>query len=71
MYSYDYDDGYAEYYENLVEFAERLGFTEDDISYLRHIGYTLEDIEDYLYEAHPRQGRYYECESADLVPMYM
>ena len=71
VYSYDYDDGYAEYYENLVEFAERLGFTEDDISYLRHIGYTLEDIEDYLYEAHPRQGRYYECESADLVPMYM
>lgn len=72
VYSYDYDDGYAEYYENLVEFAERLGFTEDDISYLRHIGYTLEDIEDYLYEAiYPRQGRYYECESADLVPMYM
>ena len=65
---YDFEDnGYAEYYESIVDFAESLGFTEDDVKYMRHCGYTLEDVEDYLYDVtYYHRGRY-----TDLVPMYM
>ena len=51
------DDDYKTYYRQLVDFARMLGFDECDVYGLLHIGYTLEDIEDYLYEAmYPRRS---------------
>lgn len=48
-------DANQEYYQNLIDFAERIGFTEDEVRYLRQVGYSLEEIEDWLYEAvYPR-----------------
>jgi len=39
-----------EYYEDIVGFAENVGFSKEDIDYLLETGYDLFDIEDFLYD---------------------
>lgn len=62
------DDDHKAYFNQLVEFARYLGYDEEDVLGLLHIGYSLEDVEDYLYETmYPR--RYFSSASTSTDPL--
>lgn len=66
------DEDYSTYYSQLVDLAVQMGFDEETVRGLLNMGYSLEDIEDYLYDAmYPRRYFYgYDENETDtgLVP---